>query len=132
MRNIDDTFEDSTHPRTVAKVAARVFLAVVILATFGQGARVVWRTASTMGEPYVYDERWRTRTRAEVAALDSELAAARQAREGLEALARSRWFSRIRDQGAIEHAADVEREILQKRGALEAELAEHDNSEHAK
>ncbi len=87
------------HPRTVAFWAARIFLAVVIVLVCWCGLKIAFGTINTgtnrmlrdsdkqinsdlappTPKPVVYDEAWLRRARAEVAALDSEVQAAKEA-----------------------------------------------------
>ena len=133
------------HPRTVAFWVARIFLAALIALVGWSG----WRLASKLlgggtdrllrdtdrtldsdkitptPRPVVYDEAWEKKMRAEIAALDSEVQAAKDAYARQETASKSRTFSREDDRKELTRLNQVVLSLEQRRAETAAALAEH-------
>jgi len=134
------------HPKTVAFWVSRIFLGSLIVFVGWCG----WRLASTMigggtdrlirdtnwkidsdkapkpPKPMVYDATWARRKRAEIAALDSEVQAAKEAYSRHETSVKSRTISREDDRKESSRLNQIVLDIEKKRAEAAASFAEHD------
>lgn len=112
------------HPRSVAKVVSRIFLAaVIILAGFA-----AWRITSTAINrgtetmTSAIDPLAVPRMRAEVAAVDSEITAAEYALSKFESQTKTRWISREDDRQEFNRLNQSLLDLRTKRAHLSVDL----------
>jgi hypothetical protein len=88
--------DDITHPRTAANAFSRIFLIFLLAVLFIGGGRIIYKYTKEVTDSVVHDDAWAAVTRAEIAAIDSEINEISDAQ---------RTNNRIRDREWVHHEA---------------------------
>jgi len=120
------TRDDPTHPRTIAFWLSRAFLALVLAVAFWGGARIILKVSGDAVDGVLHDTAWETAVKADVAALDSEIAGIRLAQDANNKAREREW---IHHETTAKAAVDLNNSFVrvsERRQALARTLAEHE------